>query len=311
MQLSEGLYAQLRSDPATASAAFVEGRRLAVEIGDRGLEGWALFLEGLTHVVAGHTGPGRPSLEAGREILEQLGDRIGQARATGVLGLAAAQDGDVATGRDLVESALAICVAGHDVWGQGHCHTYLGILGEMAGADPARITHHFRTAVDRLRPLRDTVLLPVALAGQAGVLMRRDPARALTVVAAAQAMKTRVGGDFPPYFRSRVERVRSTAQDGVGADAAHLWKQGERLTVDDAIALAFGTTRLRPEPVAGLSAREQDVARLVADGLANKEIATQLHLSVRTVETHVRNSLGKLALTNRTQLATWARDRIQ
>lgn len=311
VQLSEGLYAQLRSDPATASAAFVEGRRLAVEVGDRGLEGWALFLEGLTHVVAGHTEPGRPPLEAGREILEELGDRIGQARATSVLGLAAAQDGEVATGRDLVESALAICVAGHDVWGQGHCHTYLGILGEMAGADPARITFHFRTAVDRLRPLRDTVLLPVALAGQAGVLVRRDPARALTVIAAAQAMKTRVGGDFPPYFRSRVERVRSTAQDGVGADATHLWKQGERLTVDDAIALAFGTTRHRPERVAGLSAREQDVARLVADGRANKEIATQLHLSVRTVETHVRNILAKLALTNRTQLATWARDRIQ
>ena len=63
-------------------------------------------------------------------------------------------------------------------------------------------------------------------------------------------------------------------------------------------------------PVSGLSGREQEVARLVADGLANKTIAAQLHLSVRTVESHVRHVLTKLGLTNRTQLATWARERL-
>jgi DNA-binding NarL/FixJ family response regulator len=51
--------------------------------------------------------------------------------------------------------------------------------------------------------------------------------------------------------------------------------------------------------------------RLVASGLTNKAIAADLHLSVRTVESHVRNVLGKVGLENRTQLATWARERIQ
>jgi DNA-binding NarL/FixJ family response regulator len=60
-----------------------------------------------------------------------------------------------------------------------------------------------------------------------------------------------------------------------------------------------------------LSARELEVAALVADGLANKAIAARLHLSVRTVESHVRHALAKVGLDNRTQLATWARDRIQ
>jgi DNA-binding NarL/FixJ family response regulator len=62
--------------------------------------------------------------------------------------------------------------------------------------------------------------------------------------------------------------------------------------------------------MSGLSGREQEVARLVADGLANKEIAARLHLSVRTVETHIRHVLAKLGLLNRVQLATWARDRL-
>ena len=62
---------------------------------------------------------------------------------------------------------------------------------------------------------------------------------------------------------------------------------------------------------AGLTARELDVARQVAEGMSNKEIAVSLHLSVRTVESHVRRSLGKLGLANRTQLASWTRQRVQ
>jgi non-specific serine/threonine protein kinase len=77
------------------------------------------------------------------------------------------------------------------------------------------------------------------------------------------------------------------------------------------VALAFGAAVPRPTSPAGLSARELEVAGLVADGLANKAIAARLQLSVRTVESHVRHALTKLGLDNRTQLATWARERVQ
>jgi DNA-binding NarL/FixJ family response regulator len=83
------------------------------------------------------------------------------------------------------------------------------------------------------------------------------------------------------------------------------------LTVEQAAALAFGTSRPRAAAPGGLSTRELEVVRLVADGLPNKAIAAQLHLSVRTVESHVRHVLAKAGLSNRTQIATWARDHIQ
>lgn len=57
-----------------------------------------------------------------------------------------------------------------------------------------------------------------------------------------------------------------------------------------------------------VTAREQDVLRLIARGHTNQEIADYLGLSIRTVTTHVRNILDKLHLDNRTQAALYARD---
>jgi len=58
-----------------------------------------------------------------------------------------------------------------------------------------------------------------------------------------------------------------------------------------------------------LTAREQDVLLLIARGYTYKEIAGRLHLSVKTVETHVSNVLRKLQLTNRHELTRWAAQR--
>ena len=58
---------------------------------------------------------------------------------------------------------------------------------------------------------------------------------------------------------------------------------------------------------AGLTSREREVASFMADGMSNRDIAGRLVLSERTVETHVRNILAKLTLTNRTQVGAWAR----
>ena len=56
----------------------------------------------------------------------------------------------------------------------------------------------------------------------------------------------------------------------------------------------------------GLTAREREVAALVAQGKSNREIATCLVLSERTTEVHVSNILGKLGFTTRVQIAAWS-----
>ncbi len=56
----------------------------------------------------------------------------------------------------------------------------------------------------------------------------------------------------------------------------------------------------------GLTMREKEVLLLIADGKTNKEIAEELHISIKTVKTHVSNLLMKCGLDDRTQLAIYA-----
>ena len=58
-----------------------------------------------------------------------------------------------------------------------------------------------------------------------------------------------------------------------------------------------------------LSPRESEVMRLIARGYTYKEVAKELFLSVKTIETHVSSVLRKLQLSNRNELARWASDR--
>ena len=54
-----------------------------------------------------------------------------------------------------------------------------------------------------------------------------------------------------------------------------------------------------------LGKREADVARLVAEGLSNKQIGVRLFISERTVDSHVRSILNKLGFNSRAQIAGW------
>ena len=58
-----------------------------------------------------------------------------------------------------------------------------------------------------------------------------------------------------------------------------------------------------------LSAREREVMKLIARGYSYKEVAKELFISIKTVETHVSSVLRKLQLSNRHQLTKWATDR--
>ena len=310
VEISAGALAWWTGDAEAAKRFLADGRALSAELDDRAMEGWARIFEGLVEVFRGSGERARQHFEEGRRLHREAGVRAGEARSTAAIGLTFMLENDSSRARHLVEEGLGIAVAADDRFGQGQAHTYLGMISHSSG-DERSATSHYRAALDRLRPYQGAPLVPFALVGQAGVLAHRDPATALRVAAAAWALRVRVGGELPPLVRARLDEVRGVAEPALGAEADRIWKEGLRLSVDDATAMAFGGSRRRAAPADGLSVRERDVAALVAEGRSNKEIAARLHLSVRTVESHIRHVLSKVGLANRTQLASWMHQRNQ
>jgi DNA-binding NarL/FixJ family response regulator len=96
-----------------------------------------------------------------------------------------------------------------------------------------------------------------------------------------------------------------------GASAATLRAEGRRLALQDAVAEALGDQSEQPWRSGSgpaLTPRETEVARLVAGGLSNRDIAARLFLSVRTVDVHVDRVLTKLDFHSRGQLTAWAHE---
>jgi DNA-binding NarL/FixJ family response regulator len=86
------------------------------------------------------------------------------------------------------------------------------------------------------------------------------------------------------------------------------WLAGFVLDAFSGADAAETTARIDPE-LDSLTAREQEVLLLIARGYTYKEIAGRLHLSVKTIETHVSSVLRKLQLSNRNELTRWAAQR--
>jgi DNA-binding NarL/FixJ family response regulator len=77
----------------------------------------------------------------------------------------------------------------------------------------------------------------------------------------------------------------------------------------DAFGVVSGETAETTEELDRLSAREQEVMRLIARGFAYREVAAELFISPKTVETHVSSVLRKLQLSSRHELTAWALER--
>ena len=67
--------------------------------------------------------------------------------------------------------------------------------------------------------------------------------------------------------------------------------------------------RIAKRAFGGLTEREREVAALIAQGKANREIAEVLVVNYRTIEKHIENILSKLGFASRTQIAVWAAEK--
>jgi DNA-binding CsgD family transcriptional regulator len=143
-----------------------------------------------------------------------------------------------------------------------------------------------------------------ALLDQAKCATRsRRPGEAAIFTAQARTAAAAVGAkfDIPPAPAALFPGASTAGASTAGASTA-----GAR---PDRPASTAGPVRMM-SPVAGvLTARENEIARVVALGMTNKEIAAALTISPKTVAAHVEHILAKLGFSRRAQIATWAASR--
>ena len=180
------------------------------------------------------------------------------------------------------------------------------VVGEAADADAAIAVVH------ELQP--QVVLLDVHLPGGGGVeVMRRQPSPdalylALSVSDAAEDVIGTIRGGARGYVTKTItgpELVDAITRVA-GGDAVF----SPRLAgfVLDAFAGSIDVAAV-DEDLDRLTEREREVMRLIARGYAYKEVAKELFISVKTVETHMSSVLRKLQLSSRHELTKWASDR--
>jgi DNA-binding NarL/FixJ family response regulator len=182
------------------------------------------------------------------------------------------------------------------------------VLGEAADADEAV------AAVTALHP--EVVLLDVHLPGGGGAeVMRRVGAKlpgtrflALSVSDAAEDVIGTIRAGARGYVTKTITGPELVdAIDRVaGGDAVF----SPRLAgfVLDAFAGSIEVAQVDSD-LDRLTEREREVMRLIARGYAYKEVASELFISIKTVETHVSSVLRKLQLSSRHELTRWASDR--
>ncbi len=160
----------------------------------------------------------------------------------------------------------------------------------------------------------DVVLLDVHLPGGGGAeVMRRSPGTptrflALSVSDAAEDVIGTIRGGARGYVTKTITGPELVSAIRRVADGDAVFSPRLAGFVLDAFAGSIEVAAV-DEDLDRLTEREREVMRLIARGYAYKEVAKELFISIKTVETHMSSVLRKLQLSSRHELTRWASDR--
>jgi len=190
-----------------------------------------------------------------------------------------------------------------------------GLVRLLQEAPDIHVVGSVESGEDALQMLNqvqpDVILMDLNMPGMGGLraieqALSRDPSLcilALTISEDEADLLAAIRAGARGYLLKR-----SSSAEVV--DAIRRAHRGESVLSPDMMDLLMEQVRRMPAPSQpeewGLTPREQEVLRLVAAGLSNKEIAARMYLSPHTVKAHLRSILDKLHLHSRTEAAAWA-----
>ena len=331
--LLASLLATLSGDRSSALPLLAEGTSLARQLDDPATSAFAAFVAGNVCWYAGDLPQAIAHFEGG---LAALPTAVVHVRLRVILLLILAAAAGVAGDEERVVACrrelAALTEPGGEFlrrWYSAYSLWALGVAAWCRGdlCRAADLVQQSLRLGDRLNHRMGAAYCVEALAWIAASGRRYERAAVLLGAAAAAASLLRSQGTtldsnqpMAGYQRDCERQARQALGEQAFQAAYH---RGLQLPAEDALAYAlqqppgkppssrgrpYPPHRHRPHPnrPAPLTSRELQVARLVAGGRSNKEIAAQLVISQRTAEGHVERILTKLGFTSRAQVAAWA-----
>jgi DNA-binding CsgD family transcriptional regulator len=287
---------------ADASAAIADAAlKGAADLGDYFL-GMAHAQSAQASLAAGDIAAAHVAAEAGWQGMRTAQPELALAqRAFNSIEVFLAR-GELAAARELADAALAVAKGWHRVAG-------LLVRARVAIAESAPESAE-QDAHEALALAASGGLhlhIPDIFECLAGLATRDgNHPEAARLLGAAQGLRQGIGvvrfKIHDAAYEASVAELRNS-MDEAAFDAA--WAEGAVLSIEEAIAYAQRGRGERKRPASGwasLTPAERDVARLTCKGLANKEIATRLFVSPRTVQAHLSHIYTKLGIASRVQL---------
>jgi predicted ATPase/DNA-binding CsgD family transcriptional regulator len=327
-----GFLAGLQGDYPRSIALHQEAVTLGRDSKCLALAGWSL------HKLAWYADRDGDIELAGDRLAESLdmfleiGHEGGVAHTLIFQGLHALRWGEHERGEALIRVSLPFLRGTGDTPGFSNAHRGLAAVARQRGEMGAAIAH-LQEALRLARESVSTVDLLLCLEDLAGVASAQAlPERAARLLGASEALRRTIGSVFLSREQSDIDQDILITRARLGEPAFEAaFAAGQEMSLEQAVAFALqdidggraageghgtddGPRTLTPlqaekRKYGGLTARERQVAALVAGGKSNREIAEELVVTVRTVEAHVTHILRKLGFDSRTQVAGWAIDR--
>ncbi len=314
------LSAATSGDYPTAREGARECLAIARDLDDKLMIAQALYLSANVLHEQGELEAARQSAEESIAILEEAGfdvriDSSFIAPYRLILAVVLQELGDYDAAQQLTESTLS------EYQEYGEWRALAVALANLGSIAIAR--GDFAAARQRLN---ESLVIGVEmrdLAGTAFVLERfvglvaaqRQHERAVTLAGAAAAMREAVGVPLPPRGRTRLDEALAGPRRALGETlAAKAWTAGRGMPVVEAVAFARAPVRAiggdapvlrNAQSSRVLSAREREVAALIARGRTNRAIAAELVIAEGTAAIHVAHILNKLGFDSRSQIAAW------
>ena len=292
-------------DYARARSLLEESLAIVGEFGDRPAVARRLRTLALVAMSEGDTAGAIELCRESLPMFREAGDERGVASVLIHLGWTQYISGDTDAGNELMGEALSIAraignepVAADSMYGRAY--------GAQASGDLANAR---RLLVESIAAFRRAGMVggeptwlwaSATLAAQEG---RFESAARL--VGGAEGLSQRSGSEITDWFMSPLQPLLDRAFSELGTElSARLVAEGSRMSLDALMVEAVRDPAA--EDADPLSPREREVLELVAGGLTNTEIAEQLFISKRTVESHVDHIKQKLRCRSRSQVIAWA-----